>query len=315
MLRYVINRLMGLFVTIIVLSVIVFVLMHATPGGPFDLEGGDKGVPLPDAVRQEILKKYELDKPLHIQYLNYMNRAMHFDFGRSFARPSETVAELIGRTWKVSLQLGIATFTIALLLGITMGLIAALHKNSWIDYVTTTLAVGGTVFPNFVIGIILIIIFGVYLRWLPTNGWGGFRYWIMPMIAYAMLPMSQIARYTRSSVLEILEEDFIRTARSKGLRNRIIVMRHILKNALIPVITVGGLLFSDVITGSFFIETIFRIPGLGRYFTSSIMERDYPMIMATALLLGVLFGLVNLISDLLYAVVDPRVRLGDKEVS
>ena len=315
MFRYVINRLLGLFVTLVVLSIIVFVLMHATPGGPFDLEGGDKGIPLPDAVRQEILKKYDLDKPLVMQYFSYVNRAIHFDFGRSFARPSETVAGLIGRTWKVSFQLGIATFAIALVLGITMGLIAALHKNTWIDYFTTTLAVGGTVFPNFVIGIMLIIVFGVYLRWLPTNGWGGFRFWIMPMIAYSMLPMSQIARYTRSSVLEILEEDYIRTAKSKGLRSRVIIMRHIMKNALIPVITVGGLLFSDVITGSFFIETIFRIPGLGRYFTSSIMERDYPMIMATALLLGALFGLVNLISDLLYAVVDPRVRLGDKEIS
>ncbi len=315
MLRYVINRLMGLFVTLIVLSVIVFVLMHATPGGPFDLEGGDKGVPLPDAVREEILKKYELDKPLHIQYLTYMNNALHLDFGRSFARPAETVSSLIARTWKVSLQLGVATFTIAVVFGIIMGLIAALHKNTWIDYLTTTLAVGGTVFPNFVIGIILIIIFGVYLRWLPTSGWGSFRYWIMPMIAYSLLPMSHVARYTRSSVLEILEEDFIRTAKSKGLRSRIIIMRHIMKNAMIPVITVGGLLFSDVITGSFFIETIFRIPGLGRYFTSSIMERDYPMIMATALLLGALFGLVNLIADLLYAVADPRVRLGDKEIS
>jgi len=315
MLRYVINRLIGLIVTLLVLSVIVFVLMHATPGGPFDLEGGDKGVPLPDAVRQEILKKYELDKPLTIQYLNYMKRAMQFDFGRSFARPSETVAGLIGRTWKVSLQLGVATFALALILGITMGIIAALHKNTLIDYFTTTLAVSGTVFPNFVIGIILIIIFGVYLRWLPTNGWGSFKYWIMPMTAYALLPMSQIARYTRSSVLEILNEDYKRTARSKGLRRRIVIMRHIMRNALIPVITVSGLLFSDVITGSFFIETIFRIPGLGRYFTSSIMDRDYPMIMATALLLGALFGVVNLISDLLYAVADPRVRLGGKEVS
>ncbi len=312
--RYLFVRIWGLLVTLFVLSLIVFMLMHAIPGGPFDLEGGDRGIPIPKAVREEILKKYQLDGPLHMQYINYMKRALVFDFGTSFSRPAETVVQLIGRTWKVSLQLGLATFSLAMVLGVIMGILAALHQNQWIDYVTPTFAVGGTVFPNFVVAVVLLVIFGVYLRWLPTNGWGGFKYWIMPMIAYSLLPISHIARFTRSSMLEVMGDDFVRTARSKGLTERLVIMRHVLRNVLIPLITASGQLLAEVITGSFFIEIIFRIPGLGRYFTTSIMERDYPMIMATTLLLGVLFGVINLLSDVLYAIVDPRIRLGEKEL-
>ncbi len=214
---------------------------------------------------------------------------------------------------KVSIQLGLATFLLAMILGVTIGIIAAIYQNQWIDYVTTTVAVGGTVFPNFVVAVVLLFIFGVYLRWLPTNGWGGFEYWIMPIIAYSLLPMSYIARFTRSSMIEQLNEDYVRTARSKGLKENRVILRHILRNALIPIITVLGQIFAEVITGSFFIEVIFRVPGLGRYFTTSILERDYPMIMATTLLLGALVGIINLISDIMYAAADPRVRLGIKE--
>jgi ABC-type dipeptide/oligopeptide/nickel transport system permease component len=309
MTRYVLTRLATLLVTLLLLSLGVFLLMHSIPGGPFDLEGGQKGIPVPPAVRAEILKTYGLDKPLHIQYLNYLWRALHLDFGRSFFSPGETVAQLIGRTWIVSIQLGLVTFALALVVGLALGIWSATHQNTWIDYVTTTFAVGGTVFPSFVVGIALLVVFAVILQWLPSGGWDGPQYRIMPVIAFFLLPMSTIARYTRSSMVEHLKEDYVRTARSKGLTEQQVVMRHALRNALIPILTILGPLVADLLTGSFFIETLFRVPGLGRYFTTSILNRDYPMIMGTTLLFAALLSIVNLIIDLLYAVVDPRVRL------
>jgi peptide/nickel transport system permease protein len=310
--RYIFARFLGLFATLLVLSLVVFALMHSIPGGPFDLEGGDKGVSVPEAIRKEILKNAGLDKPLPVQYVTYVWHALHLDFGYSFVRPTETVTELIGRTWEVSAQLGLATFFFALISGIFLGLWAALHQNTWVDYVTTTLSVAGTVFPNFVVGIVLVMIFGVLLHWLPTNGWEGPRYWIMPVTAYALLPMSMIARFTRSSVIEVMGEDYVRTARAKGLREEMVIIRHVFRNALIPIITILGPIFADVLTGSFFIESIFRIPGLGKFFTSSILGRDYPMIMGTTLLVAALLSLVNLATDVVYVSIDPRIRLGGK---
>jgi ABC-type dipeptide/oligopeptide/nickel transport system permease component len=180
------------------------------------------------------------------------------------------------------------------------------------DYIATTLAVAGTVFPNFVVAIVLVMIFGVILHWLPTSGWNEPANWIMPVMAYALLPMSMIARFTRSAVIEVMGEDYIRTARAKGLRERVVITRHVFRNALIPIITILGPILADVMTGSFFIESIFRIPGLGLLFTSSIMDRDYSMIMGTTLLLAAILSLVNLVTDVLYTRVDPRIRLGGK---
>lgn len=310
MARYLFVRLAGLVGVLFLLSVVVFGLMHIIPGGPFDM-GEGKAAPLPEAVRQEILKAYGLDKPVYVQYLSYVWRALHFDFGVSFASPSETVAQLIGRTWKVSVQLGLMTFALALVTGVGLGIGAALHQNSWIDYVTTLLAVGGTVFPNYVIGLTLVIFLGVFFQWLPTGGWDGPKYWIMPVLAYAAAPTAQIARYTRSAIVDALAQPYVRTARSKGLRERTVILRHVMRNAMIPVLTILGPLVADLITGSLFIETIFRIPGLGRFFTSSVLGRDYPMIMGTTLLLAALMSIVNLITDILYVTVDPRIRLGE----
>lgn len=308
MARYIFLRILGLIGTLLVLSLVVFLLMHAIPGGPFDLSGGDKGITLPDAVRQEILKSAGLDKPLPLQYANYVWRAFHFDFGYSFYKPSETVNEIISRTWKVSAQLGIITFFFAAVTGITLGIISGFNQNTIIDYFTTTLAVIGTVFPNFVVAVILVVIFSVFLRWLPSGGWGEPKNWIMPVIAYSLLPMSQIARYTRTSVIEVLNQDYIRTAIAKGSSKGVLIKDHILRNAMIPILTILGPIFADVLTGSFFIETIFRIPGLGRYFTSSITARDYPMILGTTLLVAAMMSLVNLLTDILYAIFDPRIR-------
>ncbi len=308
MARYIFFRILGLIGTLLVLSLVIFLLMHAIPGGPFDLSGGDKGISLPDAVRQEILKSAGLDKSLFEQYVNYVWRAFHLDFGFSFYKPSETVKEIIARTWKISAQLGIITFFFSTTTGIILGVIAGLHQNTIVDYFATTIAVIGTVFPNFVVAVILVVIFSVILKWLPSGGWNEPKNWIMPVVAYSLLPMSQIARYTRTSIIEVLGEDYIRTAVAKGTNRRSLIRDHLLRNALIPIITILGPIFADVLTGSFFIETIFRIPGLGRYFTSSITARDYPMVLGTTLLVATIMSLVNLLTDILYATVDPRIR-------
>ncbi len=318
MTRYILGRLLSLLFVVIMVSMITFSLMHAVPGGPFD-EGKQ---PLPPAAKANIMRKYGLDKPVWQQYLNYMKNALRFDFGIPYQQPTTTVAELIAKTWKITAQVGALTVFLAFTLGFTLGIIAAYHQNSWIDNAVTFMATLGIVMPNFVIGTLAILLFAVYLDWLPMGGWGDSaclvgRYfctdWIMPVVAYALAPMAIIARYTRASVVEYLHADFVRTARAKGLGERRIMLRHVLRNAMIPLVTVAGPIIPDLMTGSIFIESIFRIPGLGKYFVTSTFNRDYPMIMATILLIAVLWGLVYLLTDIVYTWIDPRVRLGAQE--
>ena len=309
MAKYIFKRILGLFATLLLLSLVVFILMHSIPGGPFDLSGGEKGIAVPDAVRKEILKNAGLDKPLYQQYLIYVWNALHFDFGYSFYKPTQTVAELIGSTWRISAQLGILTFVGSTIIGILLGIASGLHQNSIVDYVVTFCSSLGTVFPNFVVAVILQFIICVKLKWLPTGGWGEPKHFILPVIAYALSPASEIARYTRTSILEILREDYVRTATAKGVTRKILVLRHILRNAIIPILTILGPIFSDVMTGSFYIESIFRVPGLGKYFVTSVPQRDYPMILGTTLLTAALMAVVNLITDILYGSLDPRIRI------
>ncbi|GIV76770.1 ABC transporter permease [Litorilinea aerophila] len=318
MTRYILGRLLSLLFVVIMVSMITFSLMHAVPGGPFD-EGKQ---PLPPAAKANIMRKYGLDKPVWQQYLNYMKNALRFDFGIPYQQPTTTVAELIAKTWKITAQVGALTVFLAFSLGITLGIIAAYHQNSWIDNAVTFMATLGIVMPNFVIGTLAILLFAVYLDWLPMGGWSDStclvgRYfctdWIMPVVAYALAPMAIIARYTRASVVEYMHADFVRTARAKGLGERSVMLRHVLRNAMIPLVTVAGPIIPDLMTGSIFIESIFRIPGLGKYFVTSTFNRDYPMIMATILLIAVLWGLVYLLTDIVYTWIDPRVRLGAQE--
>jgi len=302
--RYVAGRFAGLVFALVLVSIITFLLMHAVPGGPFD----ELKQPLPPAAKANVLRKYGLDRPIWEQYALYMWRVLHLDFGIPFQSPTETVTELIARVWPATLQLAALTILLSYSLGILLGIVSALHQNSWIDYVVTTLATLGFAVPNFIIGIWLILVFSIALHWLPTGGWGEPRNIIMPLLAYSLAPMALVARYTRVNVLESLRQDYVRTARAKGLGQQAIVWRHVLKNALIPLITVLGPQIPNLATGSIFIETTFRIPGLGRYFVTSTFNRDYPMIMATMLLVAVLWGVTYFISDILYTVVDPRVR-------
>jgi peptide/nickel transport system permease protein len=309
MIRYLIGRIIGLIVVLLIVSVLAFLLMHSVPGGPFD----EEKIPLPPAAKANILHKYGLDKPIYEQYLLYMGNAIHGDFGISFQSPTESVMELIARTWPISIQLGGLAILFAFTVGLTCGIIAAVKQNTWIDYVVTFISTLGITVPNFVIAIWLLLIFSVQLGWLPTGGWpsGGTDYnaMILPVITLALGPTALVARYTRSSMVEVIRSEYIRTARAKGLSGRLVILRHALKNALIPLITILAPQIPNLITGTIFVEVIFRVPGLGKFFVSSIYLRDYPMIMATMLLVALLWSITYLLSDILYTVVDPRIRL------
>jgi ABC-type dipeptide/oligopeptide/nickel transport system permease component len=310
MARYLIGRVIGLIVVFVIVSIVAFLLMHSIPGGPFDEEKS----PLPPAAKANILRKYGLDKPLYQQYGLYMWNALHGDFGISFQSPTDTVIQLIGRTWPVSIQLGGLAILVAFTSGLLFGIVAAVKQNTWIDYLVTFISTLGITVPNFVIGIWLVLIFVVRLHWLPTGGWptasgGDWKTLIMPVITLSLGPSALVARYTRSSLVDVIHSDYIRTARAKGLGERAVVLRHALKNALIPLITILAPQIPNLITGTIFVEVIFRVPGLGKFFVSSIYLRDYPMIMATMLLVAVLWSITYLLSDILYTVVDPRVRL------
>jgi peptide/nickel transport system permease protein len=316
MARYILGRLLSLGLVLFIVSIITFTLMHSVPGGPFD----ETNQRLPPAAKANILRKYGLDQPVWRQYLNYMGNALRGDFGIPFQQPTTTVTALIGQTWIVSAQLGLMTIIVAFGLGIPIGIYAAYNQNSWIDNTVTFVAMLGITVPSFVIGMWLLLIFSVRLGWLPMGGWNepenwivpGFfsKDWIMPVTAYALGPLSVIARYTRASVVDAIRSDFVRTARAKGLGTYTIMTRHVLRNALIPMITVFGTEIPNLLTGSIFVETIFRVPGLGKFFVISTFNRDYPMIMALVLLIAVLWGITYLVTDILYTRVDPRVRLG-----
>jgi peptide/nickel transport system permease protein len=316
MARYIFGRLLSLGLVLFIVSIITFTLMHSVPGGPFD----ETNQRLQPAAKANILRKYGLDQPVWRQYLNYMGNALRGDFGIPFQQPTTTVTALIGQTWIVSAQLGLMTIIVAFGLGIPIGIYAAYNQNSWIDNAVTFVAMLGITVPSFVIGMWLLLIFSVRLGWLPMGGWNepenwivpGFfsKDWIMPVTAYALGPLSVIARYTRASVVDAIRSDFVRTARAKGLGTYTIMTRHVLRNALIPMITVFGTEIPNLLTGSIFVETIFRVPGLGKFFVISTFNRDYPMIMALVLLISVLWGITYLVTDILYTRVDPRVRLG-----
>ncbi len=318
MARYIFGRILSLILVLFIVSVVTFFLMHQVPGGPFD----ETKAPLPPAAKENILRKYGLDKPIHIQYLNYMkNAVLHFDFGIPFQQPTTTVTALIAKSWKVTAQVGLMTVTLAFGLGITLGIYAAYHQNSWVDNITTFVAMLGITVPSFVVAMWLILFFAVRLKWLPMGGWNasetcliGSAYictdWILPVVAYALGPLAIIARYTRSSVVDVMRQDFTRTAQAKGLGDQAIMFRHILRNALIPMVTALGVIIPNLLTGSIFIEAVFRINGLGKFFVTSIFNRDYPMIMALFLLIAFLWSLTYLFTDIVYTWIDPRVRLG-----
>jgi len=305
MIRYIGGRLASLSFSIVVVSIITFSLMHSVPGGPFAF---DKQ-PLPEFAMQNILRKYGLDRPLWEQYLNWVGAMLHGDFGIPFQSPTETVVGVIARAWPVTIAVGIPTVILAFSLGITLGTIAAFNQNSWVDSLVTFGATLGMTVPNFVVAVWLVMIFTIKLGWLPTGGWGEPKHLIMPVIAYSIGPMANIARMTRANMLEVIRSDYVRLARARGIPERLIVLRYVLRNVLIPLITIFLPIIPDLLTGSIFVETAFAVPGIGRFFAGSALQHDYPMIMAMMMLIAVVFGLTYLVTDVLYSVIDPRVRL------
>jgi oligopeptide transport system permease protein len=313
MLVYLLGRIAGIGVVFVVVSILAFSLMHSVPGGPFD----ETNQPLPPAAKANILRKYGLDKPVYQQYLLYMWNALHGDFGISFQSPTETVGQLIGRVWPTSMQLGALAILLAASIGLTSGIIAATHQNTSVDYFVTFVSTLGLTVPNFVVALWLLLVFSVGLGWLPTGGWpgsgsGDLNTMILPAITLALGPSALVARYTRASLVEVMQAEYMRTARAKGLHEQSVVLRHGLKNALIPLITVLLPQIPNLLTGTIFVEVVFRVNGLGKFFVTSIFTRDYPMIMATVLLVATVWSFTYLISDLLYMVVDPRIKLYGK---
>ena len=305
MLNFIARRTASMLVTFIVVSIVIFLMMHSIPGGPFDgLE-----MPLPDDIKSKLMAQLGLDKPLWEQYLRYMWGVTHFDFGVPYQSPGETVMGLILHAWVPSLILGGSGLLIGAPLGILLGMTAALRRNSWLDYVASAVSTLGLTVPVFVISTLLILVFAVWLKWTPASGWGEPKRWILPIMAYAAVPLATYARYARSSVLDALNKPFVTVLRAKGLSERRILFQHVLRNAAIPMVTIFLPMFVGIATGSIFVEAMFRVPGLGAYFVSSIDKRDYPLEMALMLMISAMYSLSYLVADILYAVLNPRIRV------
>lgn len=348
--RYIVRRLLWMVLTMFVVSAITFTLMHSVPGGPFDKEKA-----LPPEIIAILDKRYHLNDPLIVQYFDYLSNVIvpklssvppntsllddaivnikvgdkqwikWMNFGPSFTSRSRTVNDIFRQQFPISAQLGLIALIVAVIIGMPLGILAALKQNSFFDYLGMGVAIFGVSVPVIVMGPILVWIFGVTLKWLPPTGWGAqppfvlgflpsnlgpefFRYAAMPCIALGLGSSAIIARLTRASLLQVVREDYIRTARAKGLTERTVVTRHALKNSLIPVVTILGPMFAGLVTGTFVTETIFGIPGMGKYFITSITNRDYPVIMGTILLYAILLVIANLVVDVLYGFLDPRIR-------
>jgi ABC-type dipeptide/oligopeptide/nickel transport system permease component len=302
---YIIRRFLVLIPTLFAIYTITFVLMHATPGGPWDTS--EK--PIPVEVQKRLAAAYGFDEPLWRQYVNYLGNAAKGDLGPSYVQRSRSVADILKATYPVSLKLAAVAFVIAVVIGIPLGVLGAVKHNGVLDYLSTLVSIVGISTPGYVVTSLLILILASRLHWVPTGGWDGIwsrKIWI-PAISLALYPAAVLARYTRSSMLDVLRMDYVRTARAKGLAERPVLVFHCLKNSLLPVVTIAGIVIADIATGSFFIESIYQVPGVGRYFVQSITSRDYPVILATVLMLGLVVSVMNLIVDLIYPLLDPRI--------
>ena len=288
----------------LVVALITFTLAHLAPGSPFDRNEGKTST----ATIERLERLYGFDKPLPEQFAIFLANAVRLDFGDSVTR-QRPVAEILGQGIGTTAQLGVQAVILALLIALPLGVISALRQNTWVDYGSLFLATIGTTIPNFVIGIFLIYFFAVTLRVLPIVGWGDIQHMILPTIVLSLGSAAFLTRITRSSMLEAIRQDYVRTARSKGLREQAVVVGHVMKNAMIPVATIIGPVTAGLITGSFIVENLFSIPGIGREFVRSINQRDYPVIMATTLLYALAIAVANLVVDLVYGLVDPRIKV------
>ena len=303
MITYIVRRILWIIPVLFTVSLLTFVLMHAVPGGPWDSEKH-----LPEGVQTRLNAQYGLDKPLYEQYLQWAGGFVQGDLGPSYRSRDRRVNDIVADGLPTTFQLGIQAFILAVLVGIPLGIFAALGHNRWPDYLSTSISIVGISTPSFVLAILLIVLFSITLDVFPTGGWKGPSYWVLPTVALAGFPIAVIARYTRASMLEVTRKDYIRTAHSKGLRDGAVVTRHMIRNALIPVVTILGPTLAFLVTGSFIIETIFSVPGVGRYYISAISTRDYSLLMAMTMLYAFAVAFLNVVVDVLYAYIDPRIR-------
>jgi oligopeptide transport system permease protein len=302
---YVARRILTSIPTLLVIVTVAFFMMRIAPGGPFDRERA-----LPAEIEKNVLAAYDLDQPLLLQYRDYLLGVLQGDFGPSFKYRDFTVAELLWTGFPASLKVGGLAIILAVVIGIGLGTLAALRQNSAADHAVMATAMTGITIPNFVMAPLLTLVFGVYLGLLPVAGWNGGApaNLVLPVIALALPQIAYIARLTRGSMIEVLHANYVRTARAKGLRERIVVVRHALRGALLPVVSYLGPATAQVVTGSVVIETIFGIPGIGRYFIQGALNRDYTLVMGTVIVFAVLIILLNLVVDLLYGLLDPKVK-------
>jgi len=306
--RYLVFRIGSLIVSIVLATLVIFLIMHAIPGGPFDAEKS----PLSPDQQVAIARFYGLDKPLPVQYLKFLWGAVRFQFGYSYQDPGETIADLLGRTWPISAAAGGAGVVLGVGVGLLLGIAAALRRNTWVDYLANFISVITITLPPYIVSIGLILVFAVLLRWFPASGWNGPSTWILPVVAYSTIPLGPVVRYTRTSMLDMARKPYVTVARAKGLAPRQVVMRHVLRNAWRPIITITLPLLPGIMTGSIFVEAIFGVPGLGSFFVTSISKRDYPLELALIFIIAILYGVIFVISDVLYVLLDPRVRLADR---
>ncbi|HUP83033.1 MAG TPA: ABC transporter permease [Candidatus Limnocylindria bacterium] len=303
MAAYLVRRVLWLIPVLFVVSLITFTLMHLVPGGPWSSDKNVYG-----GVTAMINAKYHLNEPVWQQYLRWVFDFVRGDFGPSFKYADRSINQIIAEGLPATVQLGVMAFTLSVAVGIPLGIIAALGHNKWPDYVATFISMLGIATPSFILAILLIIVFSVWLKVLPALGWGSPDTWVLPTLALAGYQIAQIARYTRASMLEVTRKDYVRTAQSKGLRERAVVVRHMIRNALIPVVTILGPILAFLVTGSFIIETFFGIPGIGKYYVQGIVQRDYSLIMAMTVVYAFAVAALNVFVDVLYGYIDPRIR-------
>ena len=301
---YIIRRILWMIPLLWAVTTVTFFLMHLVPGGPFDQEKQ-----LPPAALENLEKRYNLDKPLLEQYGLYIVDVAQGDLGISFRQDREVMDILRDGFW-VSAQLGLVTFVFAMFVGMFLGVFSALNQNNFLDYVGVFFATVGAALPNFIAATLLVLLFSVQLGWFDVLGWefGNYRKMVLPVLSLGLLPAAYVARITRASMLEVMGQDYIRTARAKGMAERVVVLRHAVKNAMIPVLTVAGPIFAILVTGSFIVERIFQINGVGRPFVDAVFRRDYGVIMGTTIFYATVVAIANLVVDILYAAVDPRIR-------
>lgn len=302
--KFVLKRLLMAIATIWVIITVTFLIMHSVPGDPFAKEGK-----MPEQVYQNLRAQYGLDKPLGEQYVIYLKNIVKGDFGKSMKSQAETVNQMIKRGAPVSAQLGLQAFVISIILGPALGSIAALYQNKWPDYITMIIAIIGISVPSFIFATLLVQFVAKQVAWLPISGWGTFQHSILPSLSLALMPIAASARLMRSSMLEVLGQDYIRTARSKGLPKFKVIMGHAVRNAIMPVVSTLGTTLSGLLTGSFVIEKIFGIPGLGNFLITSVTNRDYTLIMGTTIFYSVVLIVLLLVVDILYVIIDPRIQL------